>query len=245
MKIFTASVVTLAVTVGFFAPMGTPAMAQHNQASGHMAQAETWNQRLDPTDGINTHQNDCQTLSCGCSPPAQDLPPTDEATSACPTDAVDCQCCEESFDADQKFHPEVRNVDLFGVAPEDCCDEWEGMSDFKAPKYKRSCGGLKADKGHLGIFWCQRKYGGDGCDYCNGGRCERKLGGNLSKLLPSFSLKDCLKKFCGLKSDDEASSAADEPVQETVFGRPVESDCNGRRRCDKGCSPQKGCSSCN
>ncbi len=173
--------------------------------------------------------------------PANNAPEVDEITSAHAAECQDCQsyqgdvATDENFPAEvehEHFWPEVKNVNFFGVDPDDCCDEWAGMNDCKSPKYNYACGGLKSSRGHLGIFWLKRKYGGDGCDYCNGGCCEKKCGSRL-------------KALCGCKdSDEEEAADRDEASQATIFGRPLESNCRRCGGCDEGCPPKKGCTSC-
>ena len=67
----------------------------------------------------------------------------------------------------------VKNTDLFGVERDKCCDEWSKFARFKETKYRSNCGGLKANKGHLGISWLRSADEGEDCDYCQGGCCER------------------------------------------------------------------------
>ena len=67
----------------------------------------------------------------------------------------------------------VKNRDFFGVDRDRCCDEWSKFANVKDLKYKSNCGGLKANKGHLGISWLRSADNGEDCDYCQGGCCER------------------------------------------------------------------------
>ena len=67
----------------------------------------------------------------------------------------------------------VKNKDFFGVDKDDCCDEWSKFCKFKDMKFKCGCGGLKANKGHLGIRWLKSGDAGEDCNSCEGGCCKK------------------------------------------------------------------------
>ena len=69
----------------------------------------------------------------------------------------------------------VKNRDFFGVEKGKCCDEWSKFCNYKDLKFNCNCGGLKANKGHLGISWLRSADGGEDCDYCQGGCCEKGI----------------------------------------------------------------------
>lgn len=50
---------------------------------------------------------------------------------------------------------------IFRVHSSDCCDEWADFCGCKDLDYGCSCGGLKANPGHLGLKWLRSK---DACD---------------------------------------------------------------------------------
>ena len=154
------------------------------------------------------------------------------------TDCEACQTCEGTVVVDEQLFPEVRNVNFFGVDREACCDEWSGFCKMKNLTFGCNCGGIKANKGHLGLSWLRSRYGGEDCDYCNGGCCEQNNCNDCSQrkgrfgkgLLKSKSNKSC---GCGGKS-----------IPSTVFGRPVVSSCQKCGCCDEACPPEEGCESC-
>ncbi len=54
------------------------------------------------------------------------------------------------------------NPKLFGVASDQCCDEWQNFS---------RCGGLKSNPGHYGVKWLRSH---DSCEQCHSCECNRK-----------------------------------------------------------------------
>ena len=161
------------------------------------------------------------------------------ASAQVETDCDDCQTCEGYVLTDPQLFPEVKNVNFFGVDRETCCDEWSGLCKMKSLKFGCNCGGLKANKGHLGLGWLRGRSGGEGCDYCNGGCCDT---GSCDK---GSGLKDCLAKCClGKRCGGKSCSCQDKPAQRYVFGRPVEGSCQECGCCEKACPPEEGCESC-
>lgn len=104
----------------------------------------------------------------------------------------------------------VRNWAFFGVDRNQCCDEWSGFCKMKSLKYRCGCGGLKTNRGHLGMRWLRLRRGGETCDYCNGGCCDQcnSRGGKRSATpaavfnRPVDSCDRCDQQACG--DDDEA-----------------------------------------
>ena len=161
------------------------------------------------------------------------------ASAQTETDCDACQTCDGSVVTDPQLFPEVKNVSFFGVDRESCCDEWSGFCKNRTLRYGCNCGGLKANKGHLGLRWLKSRYGGEGCDYCNGGCCDD---GGCDK---GSRLKDCFAKCCLRKgSESESCGCQDKSTQRFVFGRAVESNCQRCGCCDKSCPPEEGCESC-
>ena len=184
------------------------------------------------------------------------------------TQGSDCQSCSETVITDESLYPEVKNANLFGVDRRDCCDEWAGLCGCKSLDFKCNCGGLKANKGHLGIFWLKSKYGAEDCDFCKGGccndgNCDRgncnggncdggncgngncgNGGGCSSKIC---GLKSCLKK-CGLKSYGQKKCDCNEgPSRISIFNRSVSRSCGKAGCCETGCEScpeEQGCQSC-
>ena len=162
------------------------------------------------------------------------------------TDFDACQTCEGTVVTDQELFPEVKNVNFFGVDRETCCDEWSGFCKMKSLKFGCSCGGLKANKGHLGLRCLKGRNGGEGCDFCNGGCCEE--GDCDQGCRDKCSLKGCLSK-CFLKcckgkeSKSKSCGCQNKSTPRFVFGRPVENSCQ-ECCCDKSCPPEEGCESC-
>jgi len=156
-------------------------------------------------------------------------PVVDQIGSKYQSETADCQTCEGNVIVDDRLFPEVKNVNFFGVDRNECCDEWSGLCACKSLKYGCNCGGLKANKGHLGIPWLKSKFGAESCDYCNGGCCEKGCSGRKG------SRCGCGEKSCGCN---------DQTTQTSVFGRPLKSNCDRCGCCEAGCPPEEGCSSC-
>ena len=114
----------------------------------------------------------------------------------------------ESYDADHHSWTEepaaaktvVKNRDFFGVNKDACCDEWSRFGRGKDLKYKSNCGGLKANKGHLGIPWLRSADAGEDCDYCQGGCCEKGAAGRerreTRREVFSSARKKCKRDSC-------------------------------------------------
>ena len=247
MKTLSASTLILTLAVGISASFMSPAWAQQYESFGAPASTEAWG-----PDVVGT-------LPVENEIPASDVPPVDEITSVYDpeniydpdniyqqdttyqTETFSDQSFEGNVVTDASLFPRVKNVNFFGVDREECCDEWAGLCKCKSPKYRCNCGGLKANKGHLGIFWLKSKYGGDGCDFCNGGCCEKGCSGKACS-----EFKESIMKCCFLKNRRKKTCAgSDESAQETIFGRPLKSNCDRCGCCDEGCPPKKGCESCN
>lgn len=113
----------------------------------------------------------------------------------------------------------VKNRDLFGVDEDNCCDEWSKFGNFKDLKYKGNCGGLKANKGHLGISWLRSADGGEDCDYCQGGCCEK-----------------------GIRAAGRRNRATRRDVFSSAWSKATRSRCD---ECDPdNCPEEEGCTSC-
>ena len=222
MKTLFTSVLFLTLVVGFNAAIVSPGWAQQHEVFRTAAASETLGSHVVGTFSIDSHSQ--VTV-------AQE---TTEITPHYHAEYVEGQNHQGSVITEDHLFPEVKNVNFFGVDRNECCDEWAGLCNCKSPKYRCNCGGLKANKGHLGIPWLKRKYGGDGCDYCNGGRCEKKRHHN----------KDGHKKFSRKDRSEEATDSSDQPSQNSIFGRPLENDCQRCGRCDEGCPPKDECQSC-
>lgn len=157
------------------------------------------------------------------------------------TEGQQCDACESNVVTAEHLFPEVKNVNFFGVDRESCCDEWAGLCACKSLKYGCSCGGLKASKGHFGIPWLKSKFGGEGCDYCNGGCCDESCADGCA---------DGCSKGCGKKRRQRASCGCnDRAVPTSIFGRSLKGNCRQCGCCDSsdcgdGCPPQEGCESC-
>lgn len=232
MKTLFATAFFLTLSIGISGLTVTPAWGQVDETFRAAMSAETLGPNVVGTFAV---END---------PSGYRAPPVDDTTARYSPEFSNSQTYQSNIVTDDNLFAEVKNVNFFGVDRDQCCDEWAGMCDCKSPKYDCGCGGLKSNKGHLGIFWLKRKYGGDGCDYCHGGCCEKDCGSRLCDLLKCCSLKNCFKKCCGKDPTEDAVEGNAEPTQTTVFGRPLESNCRRCGGCDKGCPPKKGCDSC-
>lgn len=233
MKTLSKSALFLALSVGIYVSFTSTGWSQNNGGYGDSGQAEVWGPDV------------VQSFPMDSSAPTTDVPQAVESTLTYQTENFSDQTFEQNVITDDYLFPEVKNVNFFGVDRDECCDEWEGMCGCKSPKFRCGCGGLKANKGHLGIFWLKSRYGGDGCDYCKGGCCEKKCGSRLHNLIKRCPIKNCLKKFCCKNTDEEASCGCDEPKQTSIFGRPLESNCRRCGCCDEGCPSKEICDSCN
>ena len=253
MKKLSTSSLLLTLSLGISISVVSSALAQQHETFGDSAPADLWG-----ADVVSTFSVEPQ-------PPVSNMPASDDlapkyqsesayqpepsyqARASQPPETVGCQTCEGDVVTDENLFPEVKNANFFGVDRDECCDEWAGMCKGKSLKYGCGCGGLKANKGHLGIPWLKRKYGGDGCDYCKGGCCEKGCNGKKCS-----AMKDCLKKCCFLKNclkDDAEESSDCQPQSDepSIFGRPLDGNddrcgCRGCR--EKGCSPDEKCGSC-
>ena len=112
----------------------------------------------------------------------------------------------------------VKNRDFFGVDKDSCCDEWTKFCNFKDIKFNCGCGGLKANKGHLGIKWLRSADEGEDCDYCQGGCCDRE-------------------KSAGRERRDTRRN-----VFSSAWNKATRSRCD---ECDpSNCPEEEGCTSC-
>ncbi len=233
MKTLSKPALFLALALGFCISTVSPAWAQQNETFSDTVSPGTLGPNVVGTFPIETH------------PRVDVATGIDEITAPYQPDVFNGQVYDDAVISADNLFPEVKNVNYFGVDPDECCDEWSGLYPCKSPKYRCNCGGLKSNKGHLGIFWLKRRYGGDGCDYCKGGRCEKECGSRISGLLKWHPIKNSLKKFCCKDCGEATSESCDEPEQTEIFGRPLKSNCRRNGRCDEGCPPKKGCESCN
>ena len=238
MKTLSKSALLLTLAVGICSSIITTAwsQSQHRGGYGDSAITEAWGPDV------------VQSFPIESDTPSTEVPYAPESTPTYQTENFSDQNFEQSVVTDELLYPEVRevkNVNFFGVDRNECCDEWSGLGGCKSLKYGGRCGGLKSSKGHLGIGWLRSGYGGEDCDYCNGGCCEKDCGTKLRDLIKSCPIKNCLKKFCCKDSAEEASCSNDEPSQTSIFGRPLNSNCDRCGCCDEGCSPEQGCNSCN
>ena len=228
MKTLFTSVLLLTLAIGGNAAIVSPCWAQQHEVFRTAASSEALGSHVVGTFSPDGHPQ------VSVAPEANIITPPYQA------EHVDHQNHQDNVITDDHLFPEVKNVNFFGVDRNQCCDEWAGLCDSKSPKYRCNCGGLKANKGHLGIPWLKRKYGGDGCDYCNGGRCEKKRHCKKKR----HDNKGGHKKFSSKDRSEETVDSSDEPSQNSIFGRPLETDCHRCGRCDQGCSAQDECQSC-
>ena len=95
----------------------------------------------------------------------------------------------------------VKNQNLFGDRKR-CCDEWSGFCRMKELSYGCNCGGLKSNRGHLGISWLRSRDAGEDCDYCNGGCCEKteschKRNAKKRRSVFADAFQKCSRSKCG------------------------------------------------
>ncbi len=113
-----------------------------------------------------------------------DMPAYDSATAMQQYDASTEMASDtyaETYDAatwteePTAINAVVKNKNFFGIDKDSCCDEWSKFCKIKDMKFGCGCGGLKANKGHLGIPWLRSGDAGEDCDYCKGGCCKKGL----------------------------------------------------------------------
>jgi len=233
MKTLFKSTLLLTFAVGISGSIISTAcsQSQHRGGYGESATTQAWGPDV------------VQSFPVEPGPPSTNVPPALEDASTYHMENFSDQTFGQSVASNELLFQEVKeikNVNYFGVDRNDCCDEWSGMCLGKSLKFGGSCGGLKANKGHLGIGWLRSGYGGEDCDYCKGGCCEKGCSGKKHSLM-----KSCLKKWGFKDADEKSCESVDESTQTSIFGRPLKSNCDRCGCCEEGCPTKERCDSCN